>query len=94
MSALFDLGADPNAVAAKGVTAGTVRGSTPAVMLAATRGYYKVIECFKRHRKTKFLTENKSQQTILHVALKVRLSVTRFGIFLSPEFLLILYLIW
>ena len=34
--------ADPNATAAKGALPGTVPGSTPPVLLAATRGYYKV----------------------------------------------------
>ena len=34
--------ADPCATAAKGALPGTVPGSTPPVLLAATRGYYKV----------------------------------------------------
>ena len=34
--------ADPNATAAKNALPGTVPGSTPPVLLAATRGYYKV----------------------------------------------------
>ena len=33
---------DPNATAAKGALPGTIPGSTPPVLLAATRGYYKV----------------------------------------------------
>ena len=37
---------DPNATAAKGAVPGTVPGSTPPILLAATRGYYKVgIKC-------------------------------------------------
>ena len=35
--------ADPNATAAKNALPGTVPGSTPPVLLAATRGYFKVI---------------------------------------------------
>ena len=35
--------ADPNATVAKNALPGTVPGSTPPVLLAATRGYYKVI---------------------------------------------------
>ena len=34
--------ADPNATVAKNALPGTVPGSTPPVLLAATRGYYKV----------------------------------------------------
>ena len=34
--------ADPNATAAKNALPGTVPGSTPPVLLAATRGYYRV----------------------------------------------------
>ena len=34
--------ADPNATAAKNALPGTVPGSTPPVLLAATRGYFKV----------------------------------------------------
>ena len=49
---------------------GTVPGSTPGVLLAAVRGYYKVVEVFKRYYSTNFLLENKFQQTILHVVLK------------------------
>ena len=49
---------------------GTVPGSTPGVLLAATRGYYKVVEVFKNFYYTNFLLENKFQQTILHVVLK------------------------
>ena len=45
-------------------------GSTPGVLLAATRGYHKVVEVFKSFYYTNFLLENKFQQTILHVVLK------------------------
>ena len=34
--------ANPNATAAKNALPGTVPGSTPPILLAATRGYYKV----------------------------------------------------
>ena len=44
-------GVDPNATAARGSLAGTVAGSTPPVLLAATRGYYKVVEVFKSYYK-------------------------------------------
>ena len=65
------LGADPNATAAgKDALPGTVPGSTPSVFLAATRGYYKVIEVFKKNSNTNFLLENKFKQTILHMVLK------------------------
>lgn len=40
--------ADPNATAAKNALPGTVPGSTPPVLLAATRGYYKVFKLSKR----------------------------------------------
>ena len=36
--------ANPNATAAKNALPGTVPGSTPPILLAATRGYYKVSE--------------------------------------------------
>jgi hypothetical protein len=42
-------GVDPNATAVRGALAGTVAGSTPPVLLAATRGYYKVVEVFKSY---------------------------------------------
>jgi len=55
---LLDKGVDPNAKAAHGVP-GSVPGTTPAVFLAATRGYFMVIELFKKSGKTNFLVENK-----------------------------------
>ena len=61
---------NPNGTGAKGALPGTVPGSTPGVLLAATRGYYKVVEAFKRYYNSNFLLENKFQQTILHVVLK------------------------
>jgi phosphatidylserine decarboxylase len=68
---ILALGADPNATAAGDeFKAGTVPGSTPSVSLAATRGYHKVLEVFKKNEKTNFLIENKFKQTILHVVLK------------------------
>ncbi len=70
VSILLDKGVDPNATAAKGALPGTVPGSTPGILLAATRGYYKVVEVFKRYYNTNFLLENKFKQTILHVVLK------------------------
>ncbi len=42
-------GVDPNATAVRGALAGTVAGSTPPVLLAATRGYYKVVDVFKSY---------------------------------------------
>lgn len=67
---LLDKGIDPNATAAKGALPGTVPGSTPGVLLAATRGYYKVVDVFKGYYSTNFLLENKFQQTILHIVIK------------------------
>ena len=67
---LLEKGVDPNATGAKNALPGTVPGSTPPVLLAATRGYYKVVEIFKKYYNTNFLLENKFQQTILHVVLK------------------------
>ena len=61
---------DPNATAAKNALPGTVPGSTPPVLLAATRGYFKLIEIFKRRPQTDFLIENKFKQNILHIVLK------------------------
>ena len=49
---------------------GTVPGSTPPILLAATRGYHRIVEVFKNYYNTNFLLENKFQQTILHVVLK------------------------
>ena len=45
-------------------------GCPPPVILAAVRGYYKVVEVFKRHEKTNFALKNKSNQNILHLILK------------------------
>ena len=71
VESLLSLGVDPNATAAgKDVVPGTVPGSTPPVFLAATRGYHKLIEIFKRDPRTNFLQENKFKQTILHMVLK------------------------
>ena len=42
-------GIDPNGTAARNALPGTVPGSTPGVLLAAVRGYYKVVEVFKRY---------------------------------------------
>ena len=67
---LDDARVDPNATAAKGAAPGTVPGSTPPALLAATRGYHKVIEQFKRKPQTDFLVENKFKQNILHIVLK------------------------
>lgn len=67
---LLDQGANPNGTAAKGELPGTVPGSTPPVFLAATRGYYKVIQVFKENSHTDFLVVNKFDQTILHMVLK------------------------
>ena len=61
---------DPNATAAKDALPGTVPGSTPPALLAATRGYHRVIEEFKRKPHTDFLIENKFKQNILHIVLK------------------------
>ena len=61
---------DPNATGAKNALPGTVPGSTPPILLAATRGYHRVVEIFKNYYNTNFLLENKFQQTILHVVLK------------------------
>ena len=66
----YFLGIDPNGTAARNSLPGTVPGSTPGVLLAAVRGYYKVVEVFKRYYSSNFLLENKFQQTILHVVLK------------------------
>ncbi len=44
VKALLSKGVDPNETAAKAALPGTVPGSTPAVFLAATRGYYKVMQ--------------------------------------------------
>ena len=63
-------GIDPNGTAARNALPGTVPGSTPGVLLASVRGYYKVVEVFKRYYSSNFLLENKFQQTILHVVLK------------------------
>ena len=49
---------------------GTVPGSTPPALLAATRGYHLVIEEFKKKPHTDFLIENKFKQNILHIVLK------------------------
>ncbi len=61
---------NPNSTAARNALPGTVPGSTPSVLLAATRGYHKVVEVFKRYYNTNFLIENKFHQSILHVVLK------------------------
>ena len=63
-------GIDPNGTAARNALPGTVPGSTPRVLLAAVRGYYKVVEVFQQYYGSNFLLENKFQQTILHVVLK------------------------
>ena len=39
-------------------------------MLAATRGYHKIIQVFKSNPKTDFMVENKLKQTMLHMTLK------------------------
>ena len=71
VESLLALGVDPNATAAgKDAIPGTVPGSTPPVFLAATRGYHKLIEIFKKDPRTNFLLENKFKQTILHMTLK------------------------
>jgi len=71
VESLLSLGVDPNATAAgKDAIPGTVPGSTPPVFLAATRGYHKLIEIFKKDPRTNFLLENKFKQTILHMTLK------------------------
>ena len=70
VSSLLEIGVDPNATGAKNALPGTVPGSTPPILLAATRGYHKVVEVFKNYYNTNFLLENKFQQTILHVVLK------------------------
>ena len=67
---LLDKGIDPNACGAKNAIPGTVPGSTPPILLAATRGYFKIVDVFKKYYNTNFLLENKFQQTILHVVLK------------------------
>ncbi|TRY68237.1 hypothetical protein TCAL_06841 [Tigriopus californicus] len=67
---LLHLGTDPNSTGTTGVLAGTVPGSTPPVLLAATRGYHRVIAVFKQFPLTNFLVENKFQQNILHMVLK------------------------
>lgn len=67
---LLHLGTDPNSTGTTGVLPGTVPGSTPPVLLAATRGYHRVIAVFKTFPLTNFLVENKFQQNILHMVLK------------------------
>ena len=67
---ILSRGADPNGCGAKGAIPGSVPGSTPPVILAATRGYYHVIEVFKKIHTTDFMIENKFNQTILHIILK------------------------
>ena len=45
------------------------------MFLAATRGYHLVVEVFKRFNDTNFLIENKFGQTILHMVLKVTITL-------------------
>lgn len=70
VAALLSRGIDPNSTGAKNALPGEVSGSTPGVLLAANRGYYRVVEVFKMYFNTNFLVENKFKQTILHILLK------------------------
>ena len=67
IKSIFLPGIDPNGTAARNALPGTLPGSTPGVLLAAVRGYYKVVEVFKRYYSSNFLLENKFQQMILHI---------------------------
>ncbi len=62
VEALLKRGIDPNAVAARGALPGSVPGSTPAVFLAATRGYWRVRRRTGCNRNRKM-----SKQTFFHL---------------------------